>query len=75
MQLCEAVQELAEEPGRVNNLVLTLTAEAELELVTADLSAALAPLPVGTTVSTRDDNLSYTALTTDIDQDQALFNA
>ncbi len=71
----ETVQELAEEPGRVNNLVLTLTAETDLELVTADLSAALAALPVGTTVSTRDDNLSYTALTTDIDQDQALFNA
>jgi putative ABC transport system permease protein len=71
----ETAQELAEQPGRVNNLVLTLTDEADREQVMADLNAALASVPVGTTVSTRDNNLSYTALTTDIDQDQALFNA
>lgn len=71
----ETAQYLAEEPGKVNNLVLTLTDDADRELVMADLKAALASLPIGTTVSTRDDNLSYTALTTDIDQDQALFNA
>ena len=71
----ETAQELAEEPGRINNLVITLIEGAEREQVMAELDAALASVPVGTTVSTRDDNLSYTALTTDIDQDQALFNA
>jgi len=71
----ETAQQLAEEPGRVNNLVLTLTDEADRAGVAVQLNDSLASLPVGTTVSTRDDNLSYTSLTTDIDQDQALFNA
>jgi putative ABC transport system permease protein len=71
----QTAQELAAAPGQVNNMVLTLAAAADRGIVATELEAALDDLAVGTTVSTRDDNLSYTALTTDIDQDQAMFNA
>jgi putative ABC transport system permease protein len=71
----ETAQELAGAPGRVNNLVLTLAEGADRDTIQAELEAALEALPVGTTVLTREDNLSYMALTTDIDQDQAMFDA
>lgn len=71
----ETAQELAGLPGAVNNLVLTLHPQADRDAVAGELACAIETLPVGATVSTRDDNLSYTALTTDIDQDQAMFNA
>lgn len=71
----ETAQDLAGMPGRVNNLVLTLAAGADRDTVAAELAAALEALPVGTTILTREDNLSYMALTTDIDQDQAMFDA
>jgi putative ABC transport system permease protein len=71
----QTAQGLAGAPGQVNNMVLTLTAEADRDIVSAELETALGDLAAGTTVSTRDDNLSYAALTTDIDQDQAMFNA
>ncbi len=68
-------QVLAGKPGLVNNLVLTITDGVDRDVVQAELEAALAASGIGATVSNRDDNLSYTALTTDIDQDQAMFNA
>ncbi len=71
----ETAQELGGLPGRVNNMVLILAEGTDRDAVAAELEYALEALPVGTTVLTRDDNLSYTALTTDIDQDQAMFNA
>lgn len=71
----ETAQDLAGMPGAVNNLVLTLADGADRNVVQAELETALDALPVGATVLTRDDNLSYTSLTTDVDQDQAMFNA
>ncbi len=71
----ETAQELSGHDGRVNNLILTLAEGADRDAVAAQLTTALEVLPVGTQVLTRDDNLSYTALTTDVDQDQAMFNA
>ncbi len=71
----ETAQSLAGASGQVNNLVLTLGPDADRDSIVAELEEAVASLPVGATVLTRDDNLSYTALTTDIDQDQAMFNA
>lgn len=71
----ETAQELAGRPGAINNLVLTLADGTDRDLVQAELESALEVLPVGTSVFTRDDNLSYTSLTTDVDQDQAMFNA
>ncbi|MDH3731453.1 MAG: ABC transporter permease, partial [Acidimicrobiia bacterium] len=71
----ETAQDLADAPGQVNNLILTLAGGADREIVISELETALETLAVGTTVLTRDDNLSYTALTTDIDQDQAVYNA
>jgi putative ABC transport system permease protein len=71
----DTAQQLAGLPGRVNNLVLTLEPDVNRDAVAAELVASLDRLGVGTTVLTRDDNLSYTALMTDIDQDQAMFDA
>jgi len=71
----ETAQDIAGMPGKVNNLVVTLVPGADREAVVAELEAALPLLPVGATVFTRDENLSYTALTTDIEQDQAIYNA
>ncbi len=71
----ETAQDLAGLPNGINNLVLTLAEDADRDQVQAELETALTSLPVGATVLTRDDNLSYTSLTTDIDQDQAMFNA
>ena len=71
----DTAQDLAGTPGRVNNLILTLGEGADRDTVAAELEAAFEEHAVGTTVLTRDDNLSYTALTTDIDQDRAVFNA
>ncbi len=71
----ETAQDLAGMPGAINNLVLTLAGGADRDALQAELTSALDALPVGGTVLTRDDNLSYTSLTTDIDQDQAMFNA
>ena len=71
----DTAQDLAGAPGRVNNLILTLGEGADRDTVAAELEAAFEAHAVGTTVLTRDDNLSYTALTTDIDQDRAVFNA
>ncbi|MCP3974818.1 MAG: ABC transporter permease [bacterium] len=71
----ETAQDLAGLPGKVNNLVVTLAPGADRDEAVAQLEDALTTLPVGATVFTRDDNLSYTALTTDIEQDQAIFNA
>ncbi|MGB5564733.1 MAG: ABC transporter permease [Acidimicrobiia bacterium] len=71
----DTAQDLAGTPGRVNNLILTIGEGADRDTVAAELEAAFEAHSVGTTVLTRDDNLSYTALTTDIDQDRAVFNA
>ncbi|MBT8247820.1 MAG: ABC transporter permease [Acidimicrobiia bacterium] len=70
----ETAQELSGMPGAVNNLVLTLADGTDRDTIQAELETALTELPVGATVLTRDDNLSYTSLTTDVDQDQAMFN-
>ena len=71
----ETAQDLGGLPGLVNNLVLTLDPAANRDAVQAELESALEEFPVGANVLTRDDNLSYTSLTTDVDQDQAMFNA
>ncbi len=71
----ETAQDIAGLPGQVNNLVITLAPGTDRSVVVAELERAVAELPVGATVLTRDDNLAYTALTTDVDQDQTMFNA
>jgi putative ABC transport system permease protein len=70
----ETAQAIAGAPGRVNNLVLALTADADHEAATVEIEAALERRGVSAAVTTREDNLSYNALTKDIDQDQAMFN-
>jgi putative ABC transport system permease protein len=70
----ETAQQLAGLPGMVNNLVLTLADGSDRAAIEAELASTLEALPVGSSVLTRDANLSYSSLTTDIDQDQAMFN-
>jgi putative ABC transport system permease protein len=70
----ETAQSLAGMPGQVNDLVLTLDDGADRGLVVAELESAMDRLPVGVTVLTRDDNLAYSTLTSDVENDQRMFN-
>lgn len=70
----ETTQQLAGLEGAINDAVITLVPGADRDLVVAELEATLGSLGVGTEVSTRDDNLSYKALTKDVDNDQRIFN-
>ncbi|MDJ0959829.1 MAG: FtsX-like permease family protein [Acidimicrobiia bacterium] len=68
-------QMLSGHDGEVNDAVLTLVADADRDVVQEELRMALAALGIGAEVTTRDDNLAYSALTTDVDNDQQMFNA
>ncbi len=68
-------QDIAGLPGQVNDAVLTLAPGAHRAQIASEIEAAVASLPVGSEVTTRDDNLSYTAMTEDVDNDQQNFTA
>ena len=70
----ETAQAIAGTGDRVNNLVLTLVPGADRDALASELEHELEALAAGASVSSRDDNLSYSALINDIDQDQAMFN-
>ena len=70
----ETAQQLAGVEGMVNDMVVTLAADADRAVVVEELEAALASAPFATEVSTRDDNASYTSLTQDVENDQQIFN-
>ena len=70
----DTAQTLAGMPGQVNDLVVTINEGADRDLIVAELGAAMAELQVGTTVLTRDDNLAYSSLTKDVENDQQMFN-
>ncbi len=70
----ETAQQLAGREGAVSEAVITLVPGADRGLVVDELEATLGSLGVGTEVSTRNDNLSYEALTKDVDNDQRIFN-
>lgn len=69
----ETAQDLAEKPGLVNDAVLTLTPETDRTVVVDQIETAL--VGVGVDVMTRDDNVAYSSLTRDVDNDQQMFNA
>ncbi len=69
----ETVQALSGLEGMVNDAVLTVVSGADRDTVAAELTEALGALPVGTEVTTREDDLSYTAMTEDVDNDQQNF--
>ena len=70
----ETAQQLAGAEGQVNDVVLSLVPGTDAAAVAAEIEVELERRGFGAAVTTRDDNLSYTALTKDIDQDQAMFN-
>jgi putative ABC transport system permease protein len=69
----ETAQDLAGHPGMVNDAVLTLVPESDRDVVVGEVESALAG--VGIDVMTRDDNVAYSSLTRDVDNDQQMFNA
>jgi putative ABC transport system permease protein len=69
----ETAQDLAGHPGMVNDAVLTLVPESDRDVVVSEVESALAG--VGIDVMTRDDNVAYSSLTRDVDNDQQMFNA
>jgi putative ABC transport system permease protein len=71
----ETAQDVAGVGSSVNDLVVTLEDGSDHNLVVAELEAALAASGVGADVTTRDDNTAYRTLTTDVENDQRLFNA
>ncbi|HET7243848.1 MAG TPA: ABC transporter permease [Streptosporangiaceae bacterium] len=70
-------QDLARAPGRVNDLVLTLTPGASQAVLRGELRAALASMspPVSATVTARADIPSYRVLYDDIKGDEQLWRA
>jgi putative ABC transport system permease protein len=69
----ETAQWLSGRDGMVNDAVLVLVAGADRDAVEAAVGAAVAPL--GGEVETRDENTAYRTLTTDVENDQRIFNA
>jgi putative ABC transport system permease protein len=72
----DTVQELADAPDRVNDLVVTVSEEADLEALAADVEAAFADgLPeIGITTMTADDDLTFTLVYEDIENDQQFYD-
>ena len=68
-------QRLADRPGQVNDLVLTLRDGSERDLVEAQLTTAAAKSGIGATVSTGDDAVAFRILYEDIENDQRFWNA
>ena len=70
----ETAQQLADLSGSVNDAVITIVPEADRDVVVTELEDALAAATVGADVRTRDDNLAYSTLTRDVENDQQMFN-
>ncbi len=68
-------QQLADRPGQVNDLVMTLGDGADRDAVEAQLTEAVNRAGLGATVSTRDDAVAVRILYEDIDNDQRFWNA
>jgi putative ABC transport system permease protein len=68
----ETAQRLAGRPGMVNDLVLTLTPDADPDLVAAELEMLLEP--VGATIQVPLDDPSYRLITEDPEGDQQFYN-
>ncbi len=69
------VQDISGHDGTVNDAVITLVDRAERSLIEEQLTAVMADLGVGGTVSSRDDADAVRVLYEDIDNDQRFWNA
>ncbi len=69
-------QGLADQPGQVNDLVLTLVDGADRDLVEQELGAAMDSLEgITATVANQDDDEAFRVLYEDIENDQQVWNA
>jgi putative ABC transport system permease protein len=59
----------------VNDLVVTITDDADRAAIVGEIEAAMAAAGIGADVSTKDENTAYRALTLDVENDQRMFNA
>jgi len=72
----ELAQELAERPGQINDVVLTLTPDADRAVIEQELTVALDGLEgVTATVTDQDDAEAFRVLYEDIENDQQVWNA
>jgi putative ABC transport system permease protein len=69
----ETAQLLSGQPGKVNDLVLSLAPEADVEAVRQDLQAALEAAGLGADILTRDEDPAYRLNDRDIEGDQQVF--
>ncbi len=67
----ETAQVLGERPGQINDILLTLTADADLEVLRAELETAVQGIAdVGLSFMLPQDDQAYTMLYEDIDSDE-----
>jgi putative ABC transport system permease protein len=70
----ETAQELTGLDGAVNDLILTVTDEADRDVVATEVKNAITDLGVGVNTIMREDDPSYRLLFEDVENDQEFFN-
>lgn len=70
----ETAQELAGMEGAVNDLIVTVTADADRDVVATEIGQAIGTLGVGVDVMTKEEDPSYRILVEDVENDQEMFS-
>jgi putative ABC transport system permease protein len=70
----ETAQQLTGMEGAVNDLVVTISGNADRDVVATEMKAAIGDLGVGVDVMVREDDPSYRLLFEDVENDQEFFN-
>ncbi len=70
----ETAQALTGLDGAVNDLIVTVTAEADRDVVATEVKNAITDLGVGVNTIMREDDPSYRLLFEDVENDQEFFN-
>ncbi|MEA2000300.1 MAG: FtsX-like permease family protein [Actinomycetota bacterium] len=70
----ETAQSLTGMEGAVNDLVLTITDDADRDVVATEVKQAVSDLGVGVDVIAREDDPAYRLLFEDVENDQEFFN-
>ena len=70
----ETAQGLTGMDGSVNDLILTVTEDADRDVVATEVKAAITDLGVGVNIIMKEDDPSYRLLFEDVENDQEFFN-
>jgi putative ABC transport system permease protein len=70
----ETAQQLTGMEGAVNDLVVTISGDADRDVVATEVKAAIGDLGVGVDVMAREDDPSHRLLFEDVENDQEFFN-